>query len=110
MKTVVVNKIDEALEVLVKKSTDFANRLIVPSVEMFTDGGRDIVFSNYSPMETTPETLLKGPQGPALEHRVHAALETALAEMDGHADSPFDPVEHINFIVGNILTGLCFGG
>ncbi|WAR13175.1 CP17A-like protein [Mya arenaria] len=92
MKTVVVNKIDEALEVLVKKSTDFANRLIVPSVEMFTDG----VGTSCS--------------GPALEHRVHAALETALAEMDGHADSPFDPVEHINFIVGNILTGLCFGG
>ncbi|WAR13174.1 CP17A-like protein [Mya arenaria] len=49
MKTVVVNKIDEALEVLVKKSTDFANRLITPSVEMFTDGCRDIAFSNYSP-------------------------------------------------------------
>ncbi|WAR13177.1 CP17A-like protein [Mya arenaria] len=49
MKMVVVNKIGEALEVLVKKSTDFANRLIKPSVEMFTDGCRDIGFSNYSP-------------------------------------------------------------
>ncbi|WAR13129.1 CP17A-like protein [Mya arenaria] len=115
MKTVVVNKIDEALEVLVKKSTDFANRLITPSVEMFTDGCRDIAFSNYSPTwklhrKLSSKALRYYMQGPALEHRVHAALETALAEMDGHADSPFDPVEHINFIVGNILTGLCFGG
>ncbi|WAR13111.1 CP17A-like protein [Mya arenaria] len=115
MKMVVVNKIDEALEVLVKKSTDFANRLITPSVEMFTDGGRDIVFSNYSPTwklhrKLSSKALRHYMQGPALEQRVHAALETALAEMDGHADSPFDPIEHINFIVGNILTGLCFGG
>ncbi|XP_052815704.1 steroid 17-alpha-hydroxylase/17,20 lyase-like [Mya arenaria] len=115
MKMVVVNKIDEALEVLVKKSTDFANRLITPSVEMFTDGGRDIVFSNYSPTwklhrKLSSKALRHYMQGPALEQRVHTALETALAEMDGHADSPFDPIEHINFIVGNILTGLCFGG
>ncbi|WAR13178.1 CP17A-like protein [Mya arenaria] len=115
MKMVVVNKIDEALEVLVKKSTDFANRLITPSVEMFTDGNRDIAFSNYSPTWKLHRTLSSKAlrhymQGPALEHRVHAALETALAEMDGHADTPFDPVEHVNFIVGNILAGLCFGG
>lgn len=49
-------------------------------------------------------------QGPALEHRIHAALEAAFEEIDKHVGGrPFDNTEYINFIVGNILTGLCFG-
>lgn len=50
-------------------------------------------------------------QGPALEQRVHAALDTAFEELDKKLDgTPFNNAEYINFIVGNILTGLCFGG
>lgn len=49
-------------------------------------------------------------QGLALEHRIHAALEAAFEEIDKHVDGrPFDNTEYISFIVGNILTGLCFG-
>lgn len=50
-------------------------------------------------------------QGPALEHRIHTALETTFEEMDTKLDgTPFDNTEYISYIVGNILTGLCFGG
>ncbi|KAL4220211.1 hypothetical protein ACF0H5_020619 [Mactra antiquata] len=44
-----VNDIDAALEVLVKKSTDFANRMLSPSLDVFSKGGKDIAFSNYGP-------------------------------------------------------------
>ena len=50
-------------------------------------------------------------QGPALENRLKSALESAFEEMDKHLDGqPFDCAEHVNYIVGNLLTGLCFGG
>ena len=48
-------------------------------------------------------------QGDALEHRISDALETAFVEID-KVSGQFDPELHINFIVTNILTGLCFGG
>lgn len=47
--------------------------------------------------------------GDALEIRVHDAVETAFAEMD-KISGPFDPAAYINFMIGNIVTGLCFGG
>jgi hypothetical protein len=48
-------------------------------------------------------------QGEALQLRIHDAMETAFVEVDT-VKGEFDPTEYINYIVGNILTGLCFGG
>ena len=47
--------------------------------------------------------------GEALDDRVHDAVSTAIVELKKET-GPFDPAGYINFIVGNILTGLCFGG
>ena len=47
--------------------------------------------------------------GEALEERVHKALPTMFEEMKKEKDS-FDPEPYINFLMGNILVGLCFGG
>ena len=47
--------------------------------------------------------------GEALEERVHDAVSTAIIELKKET-GPFDPEDYVNFIVGNILTGLCFGG
>ena len=48
-------------------------------------------------------------QGQALEDRIHDALATVHDEMKKEA-KPFDPGHYMDFIVGNILIGLCFGG
>ena len=48
-------------------------------------------------------------QGQALEDRVHDALATVHDEMKKE-QKPFDPGNYMDFIVGNILIGLCFGG
>ena len=47
--------------------------------------------------------------GEALEERVHDAVSVAIEELQKQK-GPLDPKDHINFIVGNILTGLCFAG
>lgn len=111
---VFVNKIDPALEVLIKKSTDFAARMKVPSIDVLTYGGKDIAFSSYGPTwklhrRIASKALRSYMQGDALQRRVHDAIETAFEEMD-KISGPVDPKEYLNFIVANILTGLCFGG
>ena len=47
--------------------------------------------------------------GQALEQRVHEAVSTVFEEI-GKQTEPTDPENYVNFIVGNILCGLCFGG
>ena len=46
--------------------------------------------------------------GQALEERVHDAMSAAIVELKKQT-KPFDPENIVNFIVGNMLTGLCFG-
>ncbi|XP_045201678.2 steroid 17-alpha-hydroxylase/17,20 lyase-like isoform X3 [Mercenaria mercenaria] len=111
---VFVNTIDTAMEVLVKRSTDFAGRMLTHSLDTFTYGGKDIAFSSYGPTwklqrRIASKALRHYMQGDALQNRVHDAVETAFVEID-HISRVFDPAEYINYIVGNILTGLCFGG
>ena len=48
-------------------------------------------------------------QGEALEERVHNAVSVMFEEMVKEK-KPFDPRMYVNFIVGNILGGLCFAG
>ncbi|XP_060558642.1 steroid 17-alpha-hydroxylase/17,20 lyase-like [Ruditapes philippinarum] len=111
---VFVNTIDTALEVLVKRSTDFAGRMLTNSFDTFTYGGKDIAFSSYGPTwklqrKIASKALRTYMQGNALQDRVHEAVSTAIIELD-KVRGEFDPEPYINFLVGNILTGLCFGG
>ena len=47
-------------------------------------------------------------QGNALEERVHKAVTCIFEEMR-KVTEPFDPAKYINFIVGNIVVGMCYG-
>ena len=47
--------------------------------------------------------------GEALEERVHKALSRTFEEMKKE-EEPFDPESYFNFLLANILFGLCFGG
>ena len=47
-------------------------------------------------------------QGDMLDERIHNAVRTIFEEIKKEA-APFDPVKYINFLVGNILLGLCYG-
>lgn len=114
MPLIIVNKIEPALEVLVTKSTDFAGRMITPSVNELTFGGKDIAFDNYRPSwvfrrSIAAKAIRHYMQGTALETMIHDVVKTVFEEVDAIAGE-FDPHDYINFIVGNMLTSLCFGG
>ena len=47
--------------------------------------------------------------GDALEKRIHSAVLVVMDEIK-KLKEPTDPVDNINFLVVNILFGLCFGG
>lgn len=111
---IVVNDLETALEVLVKKGAEFANRMRPASLEVVTDGGKDIAFGDYGPTwrlhrKIAAKAMRHYMQGEALEERVHNAVKVMMEEMKKE-QAPFDPAMYITFIVGNILTGLCFGG
>ncbi|XP_053404200.1 steroid 17-alpha-hydroxylase/17,20 lyase-like isoform X2 [Mercenaria mercenaria] len=111
---VIVNTIETAMEVLVKRSTDFAGRQLSPSFDVLTNGGKDIGFGNYGPTwklhrKIASKALRQYMQSDALQTLVHDAVKTAFSEID-QLSGEFDPSEYVNFIVGYILTGLCFGG
>lgn len=112
--SIVVNDIDTAMEVLVKKGGDFANRVSIPSVQVFTDGEKDIAFGQYGPTwklhrKIASKALRYYMMGEALEERTHDAVSVAIEGLRKQK-GPFDPKHHVNFIAGNILTGLCFAG
>ncbi|XP_053403580.1 cytochrome P450 1A1-like [Mercenaria mercenaria] len=88
--------------------------MITPSVDVITFGGKDIAFSSYGPIwkmhrRIASKALRHYMQGDALESRIHDAVKTAFDEID-KVPGEFDPSSYISFIIGNILTCLCFGG
>ncbi|KAK3581603.1 hypothetical protein CHS0354_017462 [Potamilus streckersoni] len=112
-KFVMVNDIDTVQEVLVKKSTDFANRISSYSSDLFTDGGKDIALGQYGPTwrlhrKIASKALRQYMQGEDLEKRVHIALEKGIDTLKTEKE-PFDPALHITSIVFNIICALCFG-
>ena len=46
-------------------------------------------------------------QGKALEERIHSALETTFQVLQTQTEA-FCPEDSINFLLSNILMGLCF--
>ncbi|KAL3846938.1 hypothetical protein ACJMK2_017879 [Sinanodonta woodiana] len=109
---IMVNDIDTALEVLVKKSTDFVNRMSSYSVDIFTDGGKDIAFAQYGPTlrlhrKIASKALRQYMQGKDLENRVHIALQKGIDLLKTEKE-PFDPALHVTSMVFSLLFALCF--
>ena len=109
-----INDIHSVTEVLVKKGADFAGRLISPSLNIITDGGKDIAFGQYGPAwklhrRIATKALRHFLVREALEEKVHKAVRVSFEEMKKQ-QNPFDPTKYIDFMMGNILFGLCFGG
>ncbi|KAL4229507.1 hypothetical protein ACF0H5_012547 [Mactra antiquata] len=112
--SVFVNDIESALEVLVKKSNDFASRKPSTSMQVFSYNGKDIIFGEYSPTwklqrRLSVKALRHYMQADALNERVTDAVSEAFKVID-NIKGEFDPMGYMNFIVTHILSGLCFGG
>ena len=49
-------------------------------------------------------------QGSSLDTRISEALQSTFAELDKKEGESVDTLPYMSFMVGNIMTGLCFGG
>lgn len=112
IRLVVLNDINVVTEALVKKKDDFAGRPYIASVQQFTDGGKDIIFANYSPTwklhrKIAGKALRQYLVRNYLEEVVHASLNKCLNKMSTEHGS-FDPEPYIGLIVYNILNAVCF--
>ncbi|CAC5422196.1 CYP17A [Mytilus coruscus] len=110
---VILNDINSVTEALVRRKADFANRPFMKSVDVFTEGRKDIAFANYTPTwklhrKIAGKALRQYLAGNRLEEVVHSSMKKCLSLM-AKENGPFDPENYIDLMVFNILHAVCFG-
>ncbi|XP_038061776.1 cytochrome P450 2U1-like isoform X1 [Patiria miniata] len=111
--TIVLNNIQVVREALVTKAVEFAGRPMSYSVEIFTEGFKDIAFSDYGPQwryqRKLGHTAIRHfAQKEQLQKLVFAVTPQIAKVLDDLGDKPFAPKYTIGQIVYNILASLCF--
>ncbi|XP_061194478.1 steroid 17-alpha-hydroxylase/17,20 lyase-like [Saccostrea echinata] len=110
---IILNNNDVVLEAMVKKKADFAGRPKFNSGEVFTEGGKDIAFTNYSPTwkfhrKVAGKALRHYLQGDLLENMIQDNTEKFLAKM-AEEKEPFVFKEYVDLMVFHQLYTICFG-
>ncbi|XP_072165344.1 steroid 17-alpha-hydroxylase/17,20 lyase-like [Diadema setosum] len=111
---VVLNRKDAIKEAILKQGAEFANRPWFYSVEIFSEGFKDIVFGFYSDTwklhrklaHTALRQFATGKRLDGLLHSVFPKFERALEENNGR---PVDPKLMITLLLYNMLSTMCFG-
>nr|XP_054773874.1 cytochrome P450 1A1-like [Lytechinus pictus]XP_054773875.1 cytochrome P450 1A1-like [Lytechinus pictus] len=111
---VVINRQALIKEAVLKQGVDFADRPDFYSMDIFTEGYKDIAFSPYSETWKLHRKLAHS----ALRHfatgkplqdlisSVYPKIERYLAEKEG---KPVDPKLLLTLLMYNVLTQMCFG-
>ncbi|XP_052089952.1 steroid 17-alpha-hydroxylase/17,20 lyase-like isoform X2 [Mytilus californianus] len=110
---VVLNDINSVTEALVKSKSDFADRPLVHSAHMLTEGSKDIIFAKYTPTwklhrKISVKALRQYLAGNRLEEVLHASMNICLPLM-AKENGAFNPENYIDLMVFNILNAVCFG-
>ncbi|XP_061194482.1 steroid 17-alpha-hydroxylase/17,20 lyase-like [Saccostrea echinata] len=108
-----LNENDVVIEALVKKKADFAGRPKFSSDDAFSDGGRDIVFSTYSPTwklhrKIAGKALRHYLQGDLLENMIQDNMDKFLNKM-AQEKEPFAFKNYVDLMVFHQLYTICFG-
>ncbi|XP_030827805.1 steroid 17-alpha-hydroxylase/17,20 lyase [Strongylocentrotus purpuratus] len=111
---VVLNRQALIKEAVLKQGVDFAGRPDFYSLEIFTDGFKDIAFSPYSETwklhrklaHTALRHFATGKPLQDLISSVYPKVDKKLAMTEGQ---PIDPKVLINLIMYNVLAQMCFG-
>ncbi|TDG99440.1 hypothetical protein EPR50_G00193420 [Perca flavescens] len=112
--TVVVNSHQHAREVLLQRGKDFAGRPSTVSSDLLTRGGKDIAFSDYTPLWRLHRRLvhnsftLFGEGSSRLQDIVLSAVEGLCAELLSGEPSGFDPSPAVTRAVTNVVCTLVF--
>ncbi|XP_048745552.1 steroid 17-alpha-hydroxylase/17,20 lyase-like [Ostrea edulis] len=110
---IILNNIDVVLEAMVKKKADFAGRPKFASGDLFSEGGKDIALSTYSPTwkfhrKIAGKALRHYLQGDLLEHMIQDNMNKFLDKMAQEKD-PFCAKDYINLMIFHQLYTICFG-
>uniref|UniRef100_A0A672F3W0 Steroid 21-hydroxylase n=1 Tax=Salarias fasciatus TaxID=181472 RepID=A0A672F3W0_SALFA len=112
--TVVVNDHRHAREVLLQRGRDFAGRPSMVTTDLLTRGGRDIAFSDYSPLWKLHRRLvhesftLFGEGTSRLQDIVLSEVDGLCAELLSNEGRGFDPSPAITRAVTNVVCKLVF--
>ncbi|XP_077356244.1 cytochrome P450 17A2 [Festucalex cinctus] len=114
-RTVVVNSHDHAREVLLQRGRDFAGRPSMVTTDLLTRGGKDIAFSDYSPLWKLHRRLvhtsfaLFGEGSNRLQDIVLSEVDGLCAELLSGERHGFDPSLAVTTAVTNVVCTLVFG-
>ncbi|XP_070574476.1 steroid 17-alpha-hydroxylase/17,20 lyase-like [Ptychodera flava] len=112
---IVLNNIELVREALVKKQNAFAGRSVSYSLELFSEGGEDIVFGNFTEKWKTlrkiaHQAIRNYASGHKLENLVtkdaFPRLKKAIEDNNGQ---PFDPQPLLYLLICNVMATMCFG-
>ncbi|XP_070574470.1 steroid 17-alpha-hydroxylase/17,20 lyase-like [Ptychodera flava] len=112
---IVLNNIELVREALVKKQKAFAGRSFVYSLDLFSEGGEDIILGNFTEKWKTlrkiaHQAIRNYASGHKLENLVtkdaFPRLKKAIEDNDGE---PFDPQPLLLLFVCNVMATMCFG-
>ncbi|KAK2863406.1 hypothetical protein Q5P01_002939 [Channa striata] len=112
--TVVVNNHQHAREVLLQRGRDFAGRPNMVTTNLLTRGGKDIAFSDYSPLWKFHRRLvhnsftLFGEGTSRLQDIVLSSVDSLCVELLSGGKRGFDPSPAVTRAVTNIVCTLVF--
>ncbi|KAM9425628.1 cytochrome P450 17A2 [Pholidichthys leucotaenia] len=112
--TVVINSHQHAREVLLQRGKDFAGRPDMVTTSLLTRGGKDIAFSDYSPLWKFHRRLvhnsftLFGEGTGQLQNIVLSAVDSLCVELLSGGRCGFDPSPAVTRAVTNIVCTLVF--
>ncbi|XP_077980280.1 steroid 17-alpha-hydroxylase/17,20 lyase-like [Glandiceps talaboti] len=110
---VVLNNMKLVREALVTKQNDFAGRPCIYSMDILTEGRRDIVSGEFTPAwkyhrKLVHQAIRNYASGEGLERTIH---EDSLPQLTKAVDigEPLDPKPILFLMVANVICNLCFG-
>ncbi|XP_076580945.1 cytochrome P450 17A2 isoform X2 [Chaetodon auriga] len=112
--TVVVNNHQHAREVLLQRGKDFAGRPSMVTTNLLTRGGKDIAFSDYSPLWKSHRRLvhnsftLFGEGTRRLQDIVLSSVDSLCGELLSGGCHGFDPSPAVTRAVTNVVCTLVF--
>ncbi|XP_077989250.1 steroid 17-alpha-hydroxylase/17,20 lyase-like [Glandiceps talaboti] len=111
---VVLNSIELVKEALLKKENDFMGRPYMYSIDIFTQGGKDIIFGDFGPTwklhrKISHSAMRSYASGETLENLITEDVFPKfqqLVEMKG--DDAFDIQPMLMLVICNIMATVCF--
>ncbi|CAL8383880.1 unnamed protein product [Arctogadus glacialis] len=112
--TVVINSLPHVKEVLLQRGKDFAGRPFMVTTDLLTRGGKDIAFSDFSPLWKRHRRLvhssftLFGEGTHKLQDIVLSAVDSLCDELQGSSGAAVDPGPAVSRAVTNVVCTLVF--